>query len=73
MTRIKFFFVSFLMLLGGSNYPSGRMREIPQKDFLNMEGVVVTHLLENSADSLSDNKLIELQQANNDLVRPLFF
>lgn len=29
-----------------------------------MEGVTVTHLLENSKDSLSDNKVIELQDQN---------
>lgn len=57
--------LSCLILLGGSKVPSGSsVLQIPEKDFFKMEGVTVTHLLENSKDSLSDNKLIELQDQN---------
>ena len=62
MIRIKLVILSCLILLGGSDYPSGSpVWQIPEKDFLGMEGVKVTHYLENSKDSLSDNKIIELQ------------
>lgn len=55
MIRIKLFLLSCVILLilpGGSKYPSGNSIS---------QGVTVTHLLENSKDSLSDNKVIELQ------------
>ena len=65
MIRIKLFILSCVILLGGSKYPSGSsVSQIPRKDFFKMEGVTVTHLLENSKDSLSDNKVIELQDQN---------
>lgn len=53
-------------LLGGYNYSTGNSFKtaFPSKDFLNMEGIAVTHELIVSSDSLSDNKIIELQDNN---------
>ena len=65
MVKIKLLFFSCFILLGGVDYPSGStVFQIPEKDFLGMKGVKVTHFLENSKDSLSDDKIIELQDEN---------
>ena len=58
-------FVSSL-LLGGYNYsPSNSFKTaFPSKDFLNMKGITVSHVIKNSSDSLSDNKIVELQDKN---------
>ena len=58
-------FVSSL-LLGGYNYSPGNSFKtaFPSKDFLNMKGITVSHVIKNSSDSLSDNKIVELQDKN---------
>jgi hypothetical protein len=58
-------FVSSL-LLGGYNYSPGNSFKtaFPSKDFLNMKGITVSHVIKNSSDSLSDDKIVELQDKN---------
>lgn len=66
MIKIKPFILSCLLLLGGAYSPSGSISDygVPSTDFLSMEGIKSTHILENSKDSLSDKKVIELQERN---------
>lgn len=62
MIKIKLFILFCLISLGGLKYPSSNLvLQIPEKDFFKMKGVTLTHHLGNSKDSLSDNKVIELQ------------
>lgn len=74
MTKIKIIlFILFpSLLLGGYDYfPSNTVEtSFPSKDFLNMKGTRVFHILENSTDRLSDNKIVELQDKNG---LPLWF
>lgn len=58
-------FVSSLYL-GGYDYSPGNpfKTAFPSNDFLNMKGITVSHVIKNSSDSLSDNKIVELQDKN---------
>lgn len=68
MTKIKLtiLLIFSFILLGGYNFPNGISFKtaFPSKDFLNMKGIAVTHELNISTDSLSDKKIIELQDNN---------
>lgn len=68
MTKIKFILLIFFTSIfsGGYNYSSDNHFEtaFPSRDFLNMEGITVSHIITNSSDSLSDNKIVELQDKN---------
>lgn len=54
---VAFLFICGFLLPPGN--PSGTA--FPSKDFLHMKGTVVTHIVENSTDTLSENRILELQ------------
>ena len=68
MTKTKLAILIFFssLFLGGYNYSPGDSFKtaFPSKDFLNMKGTAVSHVIKNSSDSLSDNKIVELQDEN---------
>lgn len=68
MTKIKLAILIFFssLFLGGYNYsPDNSFKTaFPTRDFLHMEGIRVSHVMENSSDSLSDNKIVELKDKN---------
>jgi hypothetical protein len=67
LATIKLAILIFVSLfLGGYNYSPGDSLKtaFPSKDFLNMKGITVSHVIKNSSDSLSDNKIVELQDKN---------
>lgn len=53
-------------MLGGFKYSSYNSYQtaFPSQDFLGMKGLTVSHIIKNSTDSLSDNKIVELQDKN---------
>lgn len=65
-TKLAILIIFSSLFLDGYNYSSGNPFEtaFPSKDFLHMEGIRVSHVMENSGDSLSDNKIVELQDKN---------
>jgi hypothetical protein len=65
-TKAAILIICSSLFLGGYDYPPGNSFKtaFPSKDFLNMEGLIVSHVIENSSDSLSDNKIVELQDKN---------
>ena len=68
MTKTKLAILIFFssLFLGGYNYSPGDSFKtaFPSEDFLNMKGIAVSHVIKNSSDSLSDNKIVELQDEN---------
>jgi hypothetical protein len=68
VTKIKLAILIFFssLFLGGYNYsPDNSFKTaFPTRDFLHMEGIRVSHVMENSSDSLSDNKIVELKDKN---------
>ncbi|MGJ7027150.1 hypothetical protein [Petrimonas sulfuriphila] len=62
-TKLVILIISSSLFLGGYNYsPDNSFKTaFPTRDFLHMEGIRVSHVMENSSDSLSDNKIVELQ------------
>jgi hypothetical protein len=54
---VAFLFICGFLLPPGN--PSGTA--FPSKDFLHMKGTVVTHIVKNSTDTLSENRILELQ------------
>lgn len=65
-TKLAILIICSSLFLGGFNYSPHNFYKtaFPSKDFLNMEGLIVSHVIENSNDSLSDNKIVELQDKN---------
>ena len=65
-TKLAILIISSSLFLGGYNYsPDNSFKTaFPTRDFLHMEGIRVSHVMENSSDSLSDNKIVELKDKN---------
>lgn len=65
-TKLAILIIFSSLFLDGYNYSPGNSFEtaFPSKDFLNMKGTTVSHVMENSGNSLSDNKIVELQDKN---------
>lgn len=63
MIRIKSFFIFCFLLLGGVKSPASSflVQDVPSKDFLRMDGTTLEHIFDTSHDSLSEQRIIELQ------------
>jgi len=63
---VAIFIIFSSLFISGYDYSTRNSSKtaFPSKDFLNIRGVIVSHAIKDSNDSLSDNKIIELQDKN---------
>lgn len=66
MIKTSSIIILCLILLGGHFVPPSKIKATyyTSKDFLSMDGVFATHIIDNSNDSLSDNHIVELKDNN---------
>lgn len=65
-TKLAIFVFFSSLFLGGYHYShtDSFKTAFPSKDFLSMKGTAVSHIVNNSSDSLSGNEIVELQDEN---------